>query len=608
MEDVMIQYAETSMPAIFQKQVKNLGDQGCVAYKKGGVYVDLSWKQMDQLVRNFAYYLLSLGIKKGDKIALFSPNRYEWFVADMAILSIGAVNVPIYATNSSEEAYYIIDNSDSVVCIAGTEDHLERILKVKKRLPKVKQIIVFDEIKNKKPGVITLSQAIEKGKTYKNKQEFDKRIRSIKKSDLATIIYTSGTTGNPKGVMLTHGNFVANVNQILYDFSDYVTYQDVCLSFLPLSHSLERTAGYYLAVAGGAKIAYAQDFSTVPQNLAEIRPNFIVSVPRLYEKIHAGILARAADVKGIKKALFNWSLYVAKKNTPYVCQDKKPKGLLGLQVKLADKLIWSKLKAALGFDRIRIAVSGGGPLAVSDAEFFLGMGIIILEGFGLTETTPVTNVNRPGMIQPGSVGPALKDTIIKIADDGEILIKGPQVMKGYYKNPKATKEVFTKDGFFKTGDIGVIDEKGRLYITGRIKDIIVTAGGKNISPQNIENSLKESKYIEQVAVIGDRRKYLSALIIPAFEELGKWAKRKGIQFTNNKELIENEQVNDLIAQEVQKYTKQFSRVEQIRKFKLLEAEWSQASGELTPTLKVKRRVIEQKYAKEIESMYPKEIE
>ncbi|HXK65868.1 MAG TPA: AMP-binding protein, partial [Spirochaetota bacterium] len=235
-------------------------------------------------------------------------------------------------------------------------------------------------------------------------------------------------------------------------------------------------------------------------------------------------------------------------------------------------------------------------------------GIVILEGFGLTETTPVTNVNRPGMIQPGSVGPALKDTIIKIADDGEILIKGPQVMKGYYKNPKATKEVFTKDGFFKTGDIGVIDEKGRLYITGRIKDIIVTAGGKNISPQNIENSLKESKYIEQVAVIGDRRKYLSALVIPAFEELGKWAKKQGIQFTNNKELIENDKVNELIAQEIQKYTKQFSRVEQIRKFKLLEAEWSQASGELTPTLKVKRRVIEQKYAKEIESMYPKDMD
>ncbi|HPB83135.1 MAG TPA: AMP-binding protein [Spirochaetota bacterium] len=252
---------------------------------------------------------------------------------------------------------------------------------------------------------------------------------------------------------------------------------------------------------------------------------------------------------------------------------------------------------------MKLAVSGGGPLSVTDAEFFLGMGILVLEGFGLTETTPVTNVNRPGQVRPGTVGSPLADTTVKISDEGEILIKGPQVMLGYYKNKDATREVFTKDGFFKTGDIGSIDEKNRLSITGRIKDIIVTAGGKNISPQNIENSLKGSKYIEQVAIIGDRRKFLSALIIPVFDELRKWAKSKKISFSNNSELISNELVVGLIAEEIDKYTKRFSRVEQIRKFKLLDAEWTQATEELTPTLKIKRAVVEKKYAREIESMY-----
>jgi len=606
MEVSMAKLKETSVAAIFQNNVTKFGDKPCVAYKKGDAYTDLSWKQMNEKILNTAYYLLDQGIKKGDKVALFASNRYEWYVADMAILSIGAVNVPIYATNSPDEALYILEDSDSKICFCGTEDHLDRVLKIRKKLPKLAQLVIFDDYTKKKQGVITLEKAMEKGAQYKTKGNFEKRIKAIKSEDLATLIYTSGTTGNPKGVMLTHNNFVSNVKQILADFSDYVTENDVFLSFLPLSHSLERTSGYYLAMSVGAKIAYAQDFSTIQENLAEVRPTCMVSVPRLYEKIHSGILSKVSDAKGIKKSLFNWSMNVAAKNLPYVCQDKKPGGLLGKKVDIADKIIWSKLKETLGFDRLRLAVSGGGPLAVSDAEFFLGMGIVILEGFGLTETTPVTNVNRPGIIKPGTVGPPLKNTKVKISDEGEILIKGPQVMKGYYKNKAATKEVFTKDNFFRTGDIGIIDEMGRLAITGRIKDIIVTAGGKNISPQNIENSLKESKYIEQVAIIGDKRKYLSALIIPAFDEVKKWAKRKNIQFTDNTDLIKKSEVNELISNEIDKYTKNLARVEQIRKFKILDAEWSQETGELTPTLKLKRRIIDEKYAKEIESMYPKD--
>lgn len=597
-------YLETSVTAIFQNRAEKYGDRACVMYKKDGRYINISWNEMNRMIRNIGAYLLSLGVKKGDKIAVFSSNRYEWWVADLAILSIGAVNVPIYSTNSAEEAYYVLSHSDSRLCFAGSADHLEKVMKVKKKLKKLQSVVVFDNPGKKPAGVVSFEEALEAGSSVKNESLFEKRLNAIQPGDLATIIYTSGTTGDPKGVMLSHNNFLSDVNQILKDFEGHFTDDDILLSFLPLSHSFERTVGYYLPIAAGGTVAFAEDFSTIQENLQEIRPTVIVSVPRLYEKIHAGILSRLSDVSGIRKKLFTAALKTASKNLPYICCEIPRRGLFKLRYDFFDRLIFSKLREALGMDRIRLAVSGGGPLSVTDAEFFLGMGILVLEGFGLTETTPVTNVNRPGMIRPGTVGPPLADTKVRISDEGEILIKGPQVMLGYYKNREATRAVFTKDGFFKTGDIGTIDDKNRLSITGRIKDIIVTAGGKNISPQNIENSLKGSKYIEQVAIIGDRRKYLTALIIPVFDELRKWAKTKKLTFSDNSELIRNEMVVAMMADEIDKFTKRFSRVEQIRKFRLLDAEWTQATEELTPTLKIKRAVVERKYAHEIDSMYP----
>lgn len=597
-------YRETSMGAIFQNRVQELGEKACVAYKNAqGVYTDISWRQMDEMVRKVGYFLLSRGIKPGDKIALFSPNRYEWWVTDLAILSIGAVNVPIYATNSAVEAKYIIENSDSVICFTGEKEHLDKVMEVKDKLPGLREIIVFDDLKSSVEGVIDLKEAMKQGSAFDGKAGFEERLKSINPDDMATIIYTSGTTGDPKGVMLSHNNFISNVNQLYSVDPELFKEEHTLLSFLPLSHSFERTVGYYSALNAGKKVCFAEDFSKILQNLQEVRPTLIVSVPRLYEKIHAGILAKVSEAPSVKKALFNWAMSLAKKNLPYICRDKPRKGLFALQYALADKIIFSKLKAALGMDRLRFALSGGGPLSVSDAEFFLGMGIKVCEGFGLTETSPVTHGNRPDFIKPGTVGPALKDTLVKIGEGGEVLIKGPQVMMGYYKNEAATKEVMTEDGFFRTGDIGEIDSDGYLKITGRIKDLIVTSGGKNISPQNIENSLKTSIYIEQVAVIGDNRKYLSALIVPAFAELENWAKNNGISFASRRELLEHPEVQKLFAGEIQENTKHYARVEQIRKFKLLDAEWSQQTDELTPTLKVKRRVIDKKYAREIESMY-----
>jgi long-chain acyl-CoA synthetase len=584
--------------------VQELGEKACVAYKNAqGVYTDISWRQMDEMVRKVGYFLLSRGIKPGDKIALFSPNRYEWWVTDLAILSIGAVNVPIYATNSAVEAKYIIENSDSVICFTGEKEHLDKVMEVRDKLPGLREIIVFDDLKSSVEGVIDLKEAMKQGSAFDGKAGFEERLKGINPDDMATIIYTSGTTGDPKGVMLSHNNFISNVNQLYSVDPELFKEEHTLLSFLPLSHSFERTVGYYSALNAGKKVCFAEDFSKILQNLQEVRPTLIVSVPRLYEKIHAGILAKVSEAPPVKKALFNWAMSLAKKNLPYICRDKPRKGLFALQYALADKIIFSKLKAALGMDRLRFALSGGGPLSVSDAEFFLGMGIKVCEGFGLTETSPVTHGNRPDFIKPGTVGPALKDTLVKIGEGGEVLIKGPQVMMGYYKNEAATKEVMTEDGFFRTGDIGEIDSDGYLKITGRIKDLIVTSGGKNISPQNIENSLKTSIYIEQVAVIGDNRKYLSALIVPAFAELENWAKNNGISFASRRELLEHPEVQKLFAGEIQENTKHYARVEQIRKFKLLDAEWSQQTDELTPTLKVKRRVIDKKYAREIESMY-----
>ncbi|MDI6615799.1 MAG: AMP-binding protein, partial [Syntrophaceae bacterium] len=315
---------------------------------------------------------------------------------------------------------------------------------------------------------------------------------------------------------------------------------------------------------------------------------------------------KVSNAPPLKKALFNWAMGVARENLPYVCENRERTGWFALKYKIADKLIFSKLRTALGMDRIKAAISGGGPLSVSDAEFFLGMGVKIIEGFGLTETTPITNANRPKLIKPGTVGSPLKDTIVKIGDFGEILVKGPQVMKGYYKNEEATREVFTDDGFFRTGDIGEIDEDGYLKITGRMKDIIVTSGGKNISPQNIENTLLASPFIEQTAIIGDNRKYLSALIVPDFATLEKWAGEQGISFENRSELIENPEVTKLYEQEIETLMKDYARVEQIRKFRLLDREWSQDTGEMTPTMKLKRSIVQEKYRNEIEAMYPPE--
>jgi long-chain acyl-CoA synthetase len=555
------------------------------------------------MIHNLAYYLMAKGIQHGDKIAVFSPNRYEWWVSDMAILSIGAVNIPIYATNTAEEVRYILDNSDSRICFVGTQAHMEKVIAVRDKLPKLMEIILFNDPDKPVEGVTAIKEAFRQGKDQADEALFNKRLTAIKPEDLCTFIYTSGTTGDPKGVMLSHHNIVSNVHQFNAYFPEMINRFHKAPSFLPLSHAVERTAVYYCQVFCANKIHFVKDITTLLEDLQAIRPSIMASVPRVLEKMYEAITAKVALAPPMKQKLFAWALSVGRKNVPYVCKGKPRTGLFALEYKIADRLIFSKLKTLLGLDQIYFIGLGGAPMPRKVLEFFIGMDIPCCDAYGLSETSPIVSCNYVGHIQPGTIGVPVINTEVKISKEGEILIKGPQVMVGYYKNETATKEAFTPDGFLKSGDLGEFDAEGNLKITGRTKDLIITSGGKNISPQNIENSLMFSGYINQVAVIGDGRKYVSALIVPAFEVLEPWAKGKGISFADRAELVKNEKVKALFGDQIKEYTKDYGQVEQIKRFTLLEKEWLQETGELTPTLKVKRRVIVEKYSDQIEKMY-----
>ncbi len=586
--------------------VNNYPDHVLFKYKKDGVYVGVKASEVKEIVENLANGLISLGVKKDGKVAIISHNRVEWAYTDLAIVTSAAVTVSIYPTLLGHQAAYIINDSDAEVIFVENMLQFEKISEVWKDCPKLKYIVVMDDTKIDRENVYTFSEIQELGKKFKkeNPDEYKNRYTSVKPEDLLTLIYTSGTTGEPKGVMLTHSNLVTNVvDSTKHVLKERATDKDlVALSFLPLSHSLERMAGYYLMLYNKATIAYAESIDTVAQNMLEVRPTCMVSVPRLYEKIYAKVLDSALSAGGLKKKIFLWATKIGSEVVKLRVQGKSPSGMLAFKYGIAKKLVFSKLKEKTG-GRLWFFISGGAPLGKEIAEFFLAADLIILEGYGLTETSPVISVNTFEKIKPGTVGTPIPNVEVKIAEDGEILCKGPNVMKGYYKKPEATEEAIDKDGWFHTGDIGLIDEDGFLIITDRKKEIIVTSGGKNVAPQPIENALKASKYITQAVLIGDKRKYISALIVPDFDVLTKWAKQNGIEFSSNEELIEKQLVKDLIQKEVDKVNQDLARYEQVKKFALLPQELTQDGGELTPTLKVKRRVVNEKYKDIIDGLY-----
>ncbi len=593
----------SNLALMFHNTCKTYPDKTGLMFKKGGSYQSITYREIHEIVSKLANGLASLGVQKGDKVVLLSENRVEWAWTDYAILSNGAVTVPIYPTLLAPHIKFITNNSDAKVVIVSNEHQLSKVLEVLDELKTVEQLVIIEPGETKHDKLITFQELQEKGAAYQKEhpEEIEQRIQAVEPEDLATIIYTSGTTGEPKGVMLTHKNFLSNIEASLRALP--ITPDEIFLSFLPLSHVFERMVGHFLATYQGCTIAYAESIETVPQNLLEVRPTLMASVPRFFEKVYGRVMESLEAGSAVKKSLFMWAIGVGKEALRYKQNGKPiPGGLFALKYKLADKLVFSKLKERVG-GRIKFFVSGGAPLSKEIGEFFASADLLILEGYGLTETSPVITVNRLEKYKFGSVGLPLDNVEVKIAEDGEILCKGPNVMKGYYKNEAATKEAIDEEGWFHTGDIGVIDEDGFLIITDRKKNLIVTAGGKNVAPQPIENLLITSQYIEQAVVIGDKRKFISALIVPNMDALKAFAQERGITYQSTRELLDHPEVQKLYRQEIDNVSKDLARYETIKKFALIEEPFTIESGELTPTLKVKRRIVEERYKDIIDKMY-----
>ncbi len=567
-------------------------------HKTGNGWASISSEELGERVRSASQGLVSLGVSSGDRIALLSETRYEWTIADHAILAAGATTVPVYPTLLADQVSYILRDSEPVVMFCSTVEQAEKLYSIDDRPASLQHVVCFEPVP--RAETLTLSKLEQLGNVRRNEHpgDFEQRAAAVGRDDLATIIYTSGTTGDPKGVMLTHDNLVQNVLNTLQVLK--LDANDVALSFLPLSHVLERTAHYFILYSG-AQIAYAESLQTVADDLREVQPTVMVSVPRLYEKIYDKVLTSARSSGGLKEKLFFWAKEAGSRHAAVAAVGGSPS--LGVSVKagIADRLVFKKIRAATG-GRLSRVVSGGAPLAAEIAEFFYSAGIPICEGYGLTETSPVIAVNPPAKVKFGSVGPPIPGVEVKIAEDGEILTRSRSVMKGYYKKPGATAEVFT-DGWFHTGDIGRFDEDGYIFITDRKKDIIVTAAGKNLAPQPIEAKLKESPLVAEAALIGDRRKFVVALIVPSFEGLDAHARASGIESASRAELLTHPDVRAAYQRVVDEVNANLPRYEQIKKFALLDAEFSIESGELTPTMKVKRRVVQEKFAALIDEMY-----
>ena len=591
----------TNLVTMFLETVEKVGSKEALYQKNDGVYQGFSYNEFAKRIREFALGLAAMGITRGDRVALMSENRPEWPISDVGILSLGAINVPLYPTLTPKQVEYILNDSETKVVIVSQPELLDKVQQISDNVPSLEKIILMDSTQTDAEKTISFQDVYQKGADFEkeNPDYYQKAVKKIRTDDLCGIIYTSGTTGAPKGVMLSHGNLLSNVKAGLAVL--HIDEREIFLSFLPLCHSFERMAGQYAALAVGATIYYAESVEKVAENLTEVRPTVMTAVPRLFEKIYARIIENANSGSFLKKRIFWWAINTGDK---YVKAKKagNVSGLLQRKYSLATKLVFSKLHQRIG-GRLRFFVSGGAPLSKDIAEFFYKAGILILEGYGLTDTSPVITVNHEQKFKFGSVGQAVPGVAVKIADDGEILTKGPHVMKGYYKNPDATAETIDAESWLHTGDIGFLDDKGYLYITDRKKNIIVTSGGKNVTPSSIENLLITSPYIEQVMVIGDKRKFLSALIVPAFDSLKNSATAKQIQYNTIEDLVNHPAIYQMIEEDIERLTADLARFEQIKKFTLLPNEFTIENGEMTPSLKIKRKVIAEKYADIIDKMY-----
>ncbi|UFS70026.1 long-chain fatty acid--CoA ligase [Geomonas sp. RF6] len=596
-----------SLPDALRKQAEKYAQKPALKYRKQGEYVTLSYAAFYDRALMAARGLRKVGVAPGDRVAILSENRVGWVIADMGILCAGGVTVPIYATNTPHQIEYHLNHSNSKVVFVSGKFQYSKLLKIRDQIPQVRLVVSFERFLGEERLPLTsfyqLSE-IDEPILQEERAELEALIETLSPDDLLTLIYTSGTTGTPKGVMLTHGNIMFDAWYSAKKIGS-ITDQETFLSFLPLSHIFERTAGYYLCVMLGSILAFADSIEKLPENLMEVRPTVMMTVPRLLEKIYSRIIDTVHELPLWKQHFFDVALGIGQRYiSERYLQKIKPPFLLRVQYRLADLIIFRKFKGRFG-GNLRFCCSGGAPLEKTINEFFWIIGLPIFEGYGLTETSPVVSINNFQRLAFGSVGTALEETHFRIEEDGEILVRGPQVMHGYYNEPEATAEAIDGE-WFRTGDIGRLDGDF-LYITDRKKEIIITSGGKNIPPQPIENALKLDKYISQAYVHGDRKPFVSALIVPRVERLLEFAKEKKIHYYDLEDLVMNEQVRALFAERVEGVNANLAQYERVKKFVLLPRDFSIEDGELTATLKLKRKVISEKYRSKIERMYNENV-
>jgi long-chain acyl-CoA synthetase len=588
----------TTLNDLFRRVAASANPRAILWQDEFGQWQPISSDQLYQRVRALSEAFLRWGVQKGDRVAIIGGNRWEWAVTDFATLAIGAVDVPIYPTLTGEQIAVLLQNAGCRIAVVSDRQQFDKLNAVRGQT-QLERIVLMDSVAPPEGAIAfneMLAGADERG--AERNPAFDALARSIEPRDPATLIYTSGTTGEPKGVVLTHGNIAANQDVAPADFT--LGPSDVLISFLPLSHVTARALDYVMYYYG-VQIAYCSKFNKLPEVMLQIRPTVFVGVPRVFEKIREEVERQAGHLP-ITKRLLAWAVNVGARHAETVYSGRKPSSLLW---KLADKLAYSKVREAFG-GRVRIFVSGGAPLGIDTAKWFASMGIALWEGYGLTETSPIIALNTPLRQRMGAAGMPMPNLDLKLAEDGELLVRGPSVFAGYWNQPIITAEAFDQEGWFHTGDIGRFDEDGFLFITDRKKELLKTSGGKLVAPQPIENKLTVSPYVAQAALVGDRHKFVSVLLSPNFSALETWARQQGIKVNSRAELVADSRVTALYAEIVRQVNSSLANFETLKRFRVVSDEWSIDSGELTPSLKLKRRVITSRYAALIDALYEDE--
>ncbi len=592
-------------PQVFRQAVKKYGDRVAMRKKEYGLWHDISWNEYYTLAKYVGTALISMGLQKGDCVSIIGDNCPEWVIIDLGIQCAGGVAVGVYSTNAWPQVEYVIQNSESRFFFVENEEQLDKWLHFRDNVASLKKVIVWDleGLRHfEDPMVMTYDDLLDLGRniTEKDPNLVENRIDEVAPEDLSVLVYTSGTTGPPKGAMLTHRNVTWMGRAITKDDPVYDT--DEVMSFLPLCHIFERLFSVFVHITHGYTVNFIESLDTVTDNMREISPTVGYAVPRIWEKYLSAVYIRMSDATWLKRLVFGIALKTGQKRATLSMNFKPVPFYLEVLYQLAHFAVFRKLKQRLGFDRLRVAYSGAAPISPDVLHFFQSIGVNLIEGYGQTEGTGVTCASRIDKVKLGTVGPPLPETEVKIAEDGEILVRSPGVFKGYYKNPEATKETI-KDGWLYSGDVGELDEDGYLKITDRKKDIIVTAGGKNITPQYIENKLKASSYINDAVVIGDNRRFITSLIMIDEDNVVKYAQDNKIQFSTYKDLTQSPEIIKLIQGDVNKVNEALSRVEQVKKFTMLPKKLYEEDGEVTPTMKVKRKYVNEAFSDLIDAMY-----